>query len=69
MVSGLENLIKPDKRIYQLLLKRYFIKAEECIFIDDNINNVKAAEELGFYTIHFKNATQLEANLSTLLKM
>jgi 2-haloacid dehalogenase len=69
VVSGLENLIKPDKRIYQLLLKRYYIKAEECIFIDDNVNNVKAAEELGFYTIHFKNATQLEANLSTLLKM
>lgn len=67
VVSGAEKLIKPDKRIYQLLLDRYLIKAEDSIFIDDNINNVKAAEELGFYAIHFENAAQLEASLSAII--
>jgi len=67
VVSGTEKLIKPDKRIYQLLLDRYSIKAEESIFIDDNINNIKAAKELGFYAIHFENPTQLETDLSNII--
>ena len=69
VVSGTEKLIKPDLRIYKLLLDRYSIKAEESIFIDDNINNVKAAKELGFYAIHFENPAQLETDLSTILSM
>lgn len=69
VVSGTEKLIKPDKRIYQLLLDRYKIKAEESIFIDDNIHNVKAAQELGFYAIHFENPVQLEAVLSTIITL
>lgn len=67
VVSGVEKLIKPDKRIYQLLLDRYNIKAEESIFIDDNIHNVEAAREIGFHAIHFKNAAQLEADLSAFI--
>ena len=69
VVSGTEKLIKPDKRIYQLLLDRYNIKAEESIFIDDNNHNVKAAQELGFYAIHFENPAQLEAALSTIITL
>ena len=69
VVSGTEKLIKPDKRIYQLLLNRYSIKAEESIFIDDNIHNVNAAQELGFYAIHFENPAQLEAALSTIITL
>ncbi|WP_445452794.1 HAD family hydrolase [Flavobacterium sp. 25HG05S-40] len=69
VVSGTEKLIKPDKRIYQLLLNRYLIKAEESIFIDDNIHNVKAAQELGFYAIHFENPAQLEAALLTIITL
>lgn len=67
VVSGTEKLIKPDKRIFQLLLDRYMIKAEESLFIDDNIHNVNAARELGFYAIHFENPAQLETALSSLI--
>jgi 2-haloacid dehalogenase len=67
VVSGVEKLIKPDPRIYQLLLNRYLIKAEDSLFIDDNIHNVNAARELGFYAIHFENAAQLEAELSKVI--
>ncbi|UPT69582.1 MAG: HAD family phosphatase [Flavobacterium sp. JAD_PAG50586_2] len=69
VVSGVEKLIKPDKRIYQLLLDRYDLKAEESIFIDDNIHNVEAAREIGFYAIHFENAAQLEADLSAFITL
>lgn len=58
------KLIKPDVKIYETLLEKYDLKADECIFVDDKEENIKAAKELGFYTIWLKNHTQL----STLLK-
>jgi 2-haloacid dehalogenase len=66
VVSGQEKMIKPDKQIYYLLLDRYNLKAENTIFIDDNINNVRIAEEIGLHGIHFENPSRLEARLSSL---
>lgn len=66
VVSGEEKMIKPDKNIFLLLLDRYHLKAESCIFIDDNIHNIKAAEEVGLYGIHFESPTQLEKKLSSI---
>ncbi len=57
------QLSKPDKRAYKLILQKLASKPEECLFIDDNPKNVKAAEELGMQTIHFKNAKQLKKEL------
>ena len=34
-----EHLIKPEPEIYQLLLKRYGLKAEESVFLDDTLKN------------------------------
>ena len=44
VVSGTEKLLKPDVQIYQLLLDRFQINAEESLFIDDNAANIEAAE-------------------------
>ena len=60
VVSGDEKMIKPDKEIYLLLLNRYKLKAENSIFIDDNINNIKTANEIGFHTIHLNGNLNLE---------
>ncbi|HIV15379.1 MAG TPA: HAD family phosphatase [Candidatus Avisuccinivibrio pullicola] len=51
VVSGEERMIKPDKRIYQVLLERYHLKPEECVFIDDNPDNVAAAAKLGIHAL------------------
>jgi len=53
IVSSHVHLCKPDKRIYELLLDKYDLKASECIFFDDNPANVLAAEELGIQAILF----------------
>ena len=66
VVSGEEKLIKPDQKLYHLLLDRYNLKAENTIFIDDNLKNVKAAEELGMIAIHFKSSGQLETELQSI---
>lgn len=60
VVSGDEKMIKPDKEIYLLLLNRYKLKAENSIFIDDNISNIKTANEIGFHTIHLNDNLNLE---------
>jgi 2-haloacid dehalogenase len=69
VVSGTEKLIKPDKRIFQLLLERYALQADESVFIDDNLNNILAARELGFTALHFLNPEQLEVDLAAILTL
>jgi 2-haloacid dehalogenase len=66
VVSGEEKLIKPDQKLYHLLLDRYHLKAESTIFIDDNLKNIKAAEEIGLIAIHFESSGQLEAKLQSI---
>ena len=63
VVSGTEKRRKPFSDIYEIILNRYNLKACESIFIDDNIRNIKAANEFGMKTIHFKNYEQLESDL------
>lgn len=60
------KIIKPDRRIYETLLETYQLKAEECVFIDDSMQNVIAAREAGFYAIQFQNYEQAREELSEL---
>jgi len=48
------HILKPDERIFKILLERMALKPEECLFIDDEVKNIDAAKTLGFKTVHFK---------------
>ena len=50
--------MKPDVEIYQTLLNRFNLKAEETLFIDDRAENCQGAEKAGIHTIQFKNLKQ-----------
>ena len=63
VVSAQEHLVKPDPRLFQVLLDRYGLKAQECIFVDDNPNNVEAARHMGMHGIVFTNANTLREAL------
>ena len=63
VVSGEEKTRKPFPDFYQILLNRYGVDPGEAIFIDDNLRNVKAAEELGIKSIHFQSTRQLRQKL------
>ncbi|HFK5584274.1 TPA: HAD family hydrolase [Elizabethkingia anophelis] len=63
VVSGEEKLIKPDERIYELLLNRYNLNASECLFIDDNYENIRTAQAMDFNTIHLTPHTNLKEEL------
>ncbi len=64
VVSGYEGVTKPQPEIYQLLLDRYSLKAEESVFIDDNPANAAGAEAVGIRGIHFTSCEDLR-NLFT----
>ncbi|RQO34349.1 HAD family hydrolase [Chryseobacterium sp. KBW03] len=63
VVSGTEKLIKPDPKIWHVLLNRYNIKADESVFIDDNTKNIEMAKSLGFITIQVLPDTDLTKEL------
>ena len=65
IVSGTEKTRKPFPEIYQLTLSRFNITAENSIFIDDNLRNIKAAEALGIKGIHFESPNTLLEKLKT----
>ncbi len=62
-----EGIVKPDPEIYKTLLKRYELKAEECVFIDDTEENVLSAEKLGFAGIVFTGYEDAVARLDELM--
>jgi 2-haloacid dehalogenase len=66
VVSGAEKMRKPAAEFYQVLFDRYHVKAEESLFIDDNLRNVLAAEKIGIRSIHFTSADSLREELVSL---
>jgi 2-haloacid dehalogenase len=66
VVSGQEKLIKPDPRIYRLLMERHGLQAEDIVFIDDKSHNAAAAVALGMHGIHFTDAAALRHDLASL---
>ncbi len=53
VISGLENVVKPDKQIFQILLQRFTLNPEETLFIDDRPENIRSAQQLGMSAIAF----------------
>lgn len=66
ILSYQEKLIKPDPAIYQLLLKRYGLKASECVFLDDTPKNVEEAVRQGMAGIVFQSREQAAEELRVL---
>ena len=65
IVSGEEKTRKPFDAIYNLTLERFNIKAENAIFIDDNLKNIETANNLGINGIRFQSPEQLLIQLKT----
>lgn len=63
VVSGEEKMRKPHPEFYALTLDRFGLKAEETLFIDDNLRNIKAAEAIGIKSIRFESSEQLKEQL------
>ena len=49
LISAIEKMMKPNKEIYERLLEKFDLIAEECLFIDDREKNVLPAKECGMH--------------------
>lgn len=66
ILSYRDHLIKPQPEIYELLLERFHLVPEECVFLDDTKKNLDAAEKFGIHTILY---TDRENALEELKKL
>ena len=60
IISGRDFLIKPDPAIYELAISRFNLIPEETLFIDDRLDNIEAAQNLNFQTIHLTNPSLIQ---------
>ena len=62
-----EKIVKPNKKMFTQLEEKYKINPRESVFIDDKIENVQAAMQVGFYGIHLKQPLNLKNELEEFL--
>ena len=60
IISGRDFLIKPDPAIYELAISRFDLIPEETLFIDDRLDNIQAAQNLNFQTIHLTDPSVIQ---------
>jgi putative hydrolase of the HAD superfamily len=63
VVSGFVGCEKPDPEIYQIALKQFGITAESSVFLDDRLNNVEGARNVGIRAIQVTDPYQMRAAL------
>ncbi len=54
LISYEVHLVKPDPAIFEALLKKYGLRAEECVFIDDVSANTEGAAKVGMKSVTVK---------------
>lgn len=64
--SAYLHMAKPNKDIFEYVIKDSDINVDEVIFIDNQIENVNVAKKLGIKSILFRNLEQLKRDLTLL---
>ena len=55
VVSSDIHMIKPYEGIYKYILEKYKLNPEECLFIDDRLENIEGAKKVNIKVELFKN--------------
>jgi epoxide hydrolase-like predicted phosphatase len=64
VISGLVGVQKPDPAIYGVVLERLGLPPGRTLFVDDFIENIKAAQGLGMHTYHYRAGMDWHSELS-----
>jgi len=67
MISARIGVLKPDAAAYRAMIRALGVRADECIFIDDNAANVDGARAVGMHAVQFRAGMDLQAALETLI--
>lgn len=66
VISSEVGVMKPDPEIYRIALDRAGAQPEQSIFVDDFIENVQGAADLGIHGVHFQTPAQALAEIETI---
>jgi epoxide hydrolase-like predicted phosphatase len=67
VISAEVGLVKPDARIYRLILERLGVAPQEAVFIDDMPRNVEGARAVNLHAVQFVTPQQARGELERLL--
>jgi len=68
LISAEAKSSKPESRIFEILLEKYSLAPEECLFIDDIEINVRAAEALGMKGLFTNGSLEISKEIEAALK-
>lgn len=68
VMSYESRLIKPDKRMFELMASRLNIEMNQCVFVDDVERYSVAAESYGMRAVYYQNPKQCISELTALLR-
>jgi len=68
-ISAEMGFAKPDPAIYKVVIDSLGQDPAELIFVDDFVENIKAARESGLNAVHFRNRDQALADLADYLDL
>ncbi len=66
VISGIEGVAKPDRQIFEILLRRHELRPASTVFIDDSPLNIAAGRELGMRAVQYTSAQRLRQDLRAL---
>ncbi|AEH51515.1 HAD family hydrolase [Pseudothermotoga thermarum] len=69
VISSHVNVVKPDEKIYRILIERYSLIPQECLYVDDRKENVEMGLKLGFFAVHLEVPYQLKSIVEKILKI
>jgi len=61
-----QGVAKPERRIYEITLKKLGSEAPQCVFIDDRQDYIEGARQAGLHTILFESVDQVRRELAGL---
>jgi len=67
--SAQERIKKPDRRIFLLTCNKMKVKPEECIFMDDSLENIETAKDLGMTTVWWNRDNTKNENFDHFFKL
>ena len=68
IISCEVGLVKPDPEIFNLMLDRLGVRADEAVFIDDRIKNIEGAKKMGLHAVFFTNKEAAMDKLTRILQ-
>ena len=66
VISAEVGLLKPDPRIYRLAVSRMGVEVEEALFVDDFMENIEGAQQVGLATVHFTDPETAQHQLAVI---